>query len=136
DQLNWTWTNVNTASSSSGATESATVVVGAPAFGYQGPTDIGVYYDTIYKTFLFVMLPLVGQPTIEGLATNSFGQPVARQLVSISSNGIQYRTLTTAKGQYRILSRISGPVRIQVEGATKELPQVPANRKADIALPR
>jgi hypothetical protein len=136
DQLNWTWTSVNTASSSSAATESATAVIGGPAFGYQGPTDVGVYYDTIYKTFLFVMLPVVGQPTIEGLVTNSSGQPMARKQVVISSNGIQYRTLTNAKGEYRIFNRISGPIRIQVEGSTKDLSQVPGNRKADITLSR
>jgi hypothetical protein len=47
----WTWTSGMTSGSSTGTTESASLIVGGPAFGYTGPTTMKVYYDRLYKTF-------------------------------------------------------------------------------------
>jgi hypothetical protein len=47
------WTSKNSAESSQGTEEKASVSVGGPAFGYAGPTDILVYWDTVYKSFMF-----------------------------------------------------------------------------------
>jgi hypothetical protein len=35
------------------SSQSATVTIGGPSFGYPGPTDILVYWDTVYRTFMF-----------------------------------------------------------------------------------
>jgi hypothetical protein len=47
------WTSKSSAESSQGSEEKAGVSVGGPAFGYAGPTDILVYWDTLYKSFMF-----------------------------------------------------------------------------------
>src|SRR5262249_1280875 len=38
----WTWSCSKTKADSSGATQSASVTIGGPSFGYTGPTDIAV----------------------------------------------------------------------------------------------
>jgi hypothetical protein len=136
DSLNWTWTSTNTRSSSSGATESASVTVGGPAYGYKGSiADIAVYYDLIYKTFLFVPLPS-GSPSILGTVAASGGATPAGREVIVVANGIRYHTFTDAKGQYRVYGNISGPVRIQSGTLVRDLPQLPATRRVDLGVPR
>jgi hypothetical protein len=135
DQFNWTWTSTDTRSSSSGTTESASVTIGGPAFGYQGPTDIEVYYDVVYKTFFFFPLQPTA-PTLTGSLAASGGQPGVGREVIVVANGIRHRTYTNAKGQYRIYGNISGPVRIQSGSVIKDLPQLPPTRKVDVVVPR
>ena len=134
DELNWTWNSTDTRSTSNETTNSAAVTVGGPAFGYQGPTDMAVYYDVLYKTFLFAPLPTT-PPTLTGAVTTRAGKAVSGKEVIISSTGKRYRTYTNAKGEYRVFGNLSGPVRVQVERVTKQLPQLPSTRRADIALP-
>jgi hypothetical protein len=47
------WTNTNSQETSSVSSESATVTVGGPSFSYTGPTDMLVYWDTVYHSFMF-----------------------------------------------------------------------------------
>ena len=47
------WSSKNSTESSQSTEEKASVSVGGPAFGYAGPTDILVYWDTVYKSFMF-----------------------------------------------------------------------------------
>ena len=48
-----TMTNTNTTVTTDATIESASVTVGGPSFGYAGPTDILVYWDTVYHSFMF-----------------------------------------------------------------------------------
>ena len=48
-----TWTNTNTTMTTDTTTETATVTVGGPSFGYTGPTNILVYWDLVYHSFMF-----------------------------------------------------------------------------------
>src|SRR5262245_37511708 len=63
EQNSWTWTNTDTRSTSNATSESASVTVGGPSYGYSGPTDIAVYYDVIYKTFLFAPVETTLSPS-------------------------------------------------------------------------
>src|SRR5712691_11206012 len=79
DENTWTWTDTLTSSLSNGSTESATIVVGGPAFGYQGTNDnIDVYYDTIYKTFLFWPVSS-SSASLSGTIMARSGQPARSQ---------------------------------------------------------
>jgi hypothetical protein len=129
----WTWTSTDTRSTSTATTESSSVTVGGPAYGYTGPTDIGVYYDLIYKSFLFS--PITGPPSLHGLVTTLSKKIASGKEVVLVANGVKYRTFTNAKGEYRIFGKISGPLELQVGGVKKQLPQLPPDRKADIVLP-
>lgn len=133
----WTWTNSTTNSSSSDAKESASVTVGGPSFGYTGPTNIQVYYDVLYKTFLFVPVGSGLEPSLQGVVTRSSKRVVAGKEVVVVASGVKYRTFTNAKGEYRIFDKISGSVLVQVGGVTKPLTLLtPLQRKnADIVVP-
>ena len=133
----WTWTNSTTNSTSSDAKESASVTVGGPSFGYTGPTNIQVYYDVLYKTFLFVPVGSGLEPSLQGVVTRSSKRVVAGKEVVVVASGVKYRTFTNAKGEYRIFDKIPGSVLVQVGGVTKPLTLLtPLQRKhADIVVP-
>jgi hypothetical protein len=48
-----TMTNTNTTTTTDTTMESASVTVGGPSFGYKGPTNILVYWDSVYHSFMF-----------------------------------------------------------------------------------
>jgi hypothetical protein len=47
------WTNTASSSLSNQSSQSASVTIGGPAFGYTGPTDLDAYWDTVYNSFMF-----------------------------------------------------------------------------------
>ncbi|SRR6266498_2899118 len=131
----WTWTSIDTNSSSTGTTESASVTVGGPAYGYTGPTDLTVYYDVIYKTFLFAPIDTTLRPALRGSVKNTSGNGLGGKEVIVIANGTIYRTFTNAKGEYHIYGNLSGPLFIHADSAWKLIPRIPLNKKVDILLP-
>jgi hypothetical protein len=92
-----------------------------------------VYYDTFYKTFLFV--PLVGAPVaFRGSVTNKAGKPVQGVAVSASAGGITYHTFTDSKGRYRILGNISGPVSLQTGSTQAKVSKIPAGGRINLSV--
>jgi hypothetical protein len=47
------WTNTNSTSATQGTTNSATALIGQPSSGWNGSTEVLVYWDTLYKSFMF-----------------------------------------------------------------------------------
>jgi hypothetical protein len=47
------WTNTVSTSTSTSTTQTASATIGYPASGYIGPTDIKVYWDSLYNSFAF-----------------------------------------------------------------------------------
>ena len=47
------WTSTNETEMTDAETESASVTIGGPSYNYAGPTDILVYWDTVYHSFMF-----------------------------------------------------------------------------------
>jgi hypothetical protein len=110
--------------------------VGGPSFGYTGPTDIKVYYDTLYKTFVFVPMLTAGIPSLRGSIMIHTGHPASGREVTVVANGVKYRTFTNARGEYRVFGRISGPLQLKVGTTVKNLPAVPASREANLSVPQ
>lgn len=131
----WTWLDTDTRSTSTEAAESASVTVGGPAFGYSGPTDMAVYYDVIYKTFLFAPIETALKPALRGSVMSRSKKAVSGKEVILVANGVKYRTFTNAKGEYRIFGKISGPLQLQVDRVKQKLPKLPLQKRADIVLP-
>lgn len=128
----WTWTNKSSNSVSGGTSESAKVTVGGPSFGYTGPTDIMVYYDTVYRTFLF--RPLTDPIRFQGVLTSSGGRPIAGREVAITFKGRTYRTITTARGEYRFPVEIVGKAEFRTGGQTRQLDIPRSRNKFDIQI--
>src|SRR5262249_2533760 len=150
DTANWEWTNQSSLTNTVGSSQSATLAIGGPAWGYTGGTVCKVYLDTIYNTFLFVIDSLTGQEVgLDGKLLDRRGKPVPFTEVSLVemprrlqagevSNNIEHRTFTNAKGEYRFLGHISGPARIRAQaiGIDQILPLTgPSPRHVQLSLP-
>lgn len=135
NENSWTWTCSDTRVGTTSTSESASVTVGGPAFGYTGPTDMAVYYDTLYKTFLFAPIETT-LSALTGSVKNRSGVAARGKEVTVTmANGAKFRTFTNNKGEYRLFGRMSGPLRLKVGSTIKSLPTLPSNRLANITLP-
>ena len=126
-----TLSSSSTTSTATGTAESASVTVGGPSFGYTGPTDISVYYDTIYKSFLFV--PLTGLPARRGILRSLSGVPLANEEIVVTAGNRKVRTFTDARGEYRIFEALPGALEVQVRGTRKRF--AGANERLDVSVP-
>jgi hypothetical protein len=99
-------TDTQTNVSVNASTQSATVSVGGPAFGYNGPVDVLVYWDTIFNSFMFAFPTTAASVT--GIFKNAQGQPVPNQEVQLVGGGHTYMTFTDAKGEYRFYGAPAG----------------------------
>jgi hypothetical protein len=109
----WTWTHSSSVETSTGSSESATVAVGDPSYGYTGVTDIAVYWDTIFHSFLFGPVPFPAGSTgtndprairaaafATGRITDAAGHPIRAQEVVLTAPGRKFRTFTNRRGEY------------------------------------
>lgn len=109
------WTNSSSTTDTNAATQSATVVIGGPAFGYKGPTDLMVYMDTVYNSFMFAF-PVEALAT-EGVITSAQGKPVAGTLVTLTVGTSHLTTYTNSKGEYRFYgSKLTGQGSVSIAG--------------------
>lgn len=113
----FTWTNSTSTTNSSTGTQSASVTVTGPAFGYTGPTNMAVYYDTLYNTFMFA--PIVHQPRLTGFVKTRLGRPIRHQAVTLTINRIRYNTITGRNGEYRFFGDFRGNGRLTTQGINK-----------------
>lgn len=104
------WTNTSSSGSTNQTTQTATVVVGGPAFGYSDGADVQVYWDTIYNSFMFAFLAV--PPSLSGTFTDALGAPVPHQEVEVTAGPHVFHTITDAKGQYRFYGTPSGPGKV------------------------
>ena len=110
------WTNTNTLGLTTTVSQSAAATVGGPAFGYSGPTDVLVYWDTIYNSFMFAFP--TQPPAAAGRLLNATGAAVANAPVALTAGGHTFKTFTNAKGQYRFYGTPAGPATFAANGKT------------------
>jgi hypothetical protein len=108
------WTNSSTSTTTNATSQSATVAVGGPAAGYTGPTDVLVYWDTIYNSFMFAF-PTV-PAAVSGVLMNKFGKPVPNTAVTLTSGTHTFKTFTDAKGKYRFYGAAAGAGTVSANG--------------------
>jgi putative hemolysin len=132
DQLQWTITNSYETIST--ATESASLVIAGPAFGYTGPIDLLVYWDTIYHTFLFAFpsatLPIVASGTV----LDNLGQPVGNTAVTLTAGSLTLSTFTGLTGDYRFYNAPAGQAKITISGQQFPVPVGPTAPKQVLKL--
>jgi hypothetical protein len=108
------WTDTSSSVSTLASSQSATVTVGGPAFGYAGPTDVLVYWDTVFNSWMFRFPNEL--PSLSGAIVNRHGKSVARRPVRLSGQSHAFGTVTDSKGQYRFYGTPSGKVQISIHG--------------------
>lgn len=118
----WTWTYDNETVSTTSSESAATAAVGDPSSAYTGPTDIAVYFDSVFHSFLFVPQS-TSSLFLQGVATDAGGRPAIHQKAALSLSGHNFITWTDNRGQYRFYGRpaelgsLSGTLSI---GTTKQ----------------
>lgn len=100
------WTNISSSSSSKTSSQSATVTVGGPAYTYTGPTDVLVYWDTVFSSFAF---EFADQPaSYSGAVTDANENPVKLEPIMLTAGGHQLSTFTDARGGFRFYGAPEG----------------------------
>jgi hypothetical protein len=131
-ELKWTWTDTKSMTSSTGTSETARVTVGGPSFAYSGPTNMAVYYDVLYKSFLFV--PFEGALlSVDGILSSQSSKDVAGKEVVLVSDGVTHRTFTNARGEFRFFGAPGSRMQLKVDGASADV--TPISDTVAIELP-
>jgi hypothetical protein len=120
----WDWTYTSSKTDSAGTSESSTVTIGAPGYNYPqtAPTNLSIYFDTIYKTFAFTLDR--GQPiALKGTLVNANRKPISGADISLVVNNVMHRTFTNLRGEWRFPGIMNGPCEIQFSGISKKLPE-------------
>jgi H-type lectin domain len=129
DSASWTWSNKSENSTTTGTSESATLSIGGPAFGYKGPTALCAYFDGLYKTFAFDLVgPQTLQLAVQGALTNKDGNPESYTEVDLIDRGVKQVTFTNAQGEYTFYGNIGGAT-IEAAGVPPQtIPRSPPPR--------
>lgn len=101
----FTWTHSSSAADSEGSTQAASVTIGQPSAAYTGATDISVYWDRIFGTFMFAPAA-VGERIVVGTITDRSGKPLRGQEVLLAFAGRNLRTFTDVRGRYRFIAAL------------------------------
>ena len=130
DTASWQWTNKSSHTATSGTSESASVTIGGPAYGYTGNTVMEVYFDTMYKTFAFALDPIEQhQLSVQGALTSASGKRLAATEVTLIEHGVKHQTFTNASGEFMFLGHVNGPVTVQAAGyQPRTIPQADSTR--------
>ncbi len=130
----WTWSDTNTRSSTTGTTQSASVTVGGPSYGYTGSTTMQVFYDTLYKTFVFRPLAGGAIPSVIGTVRSLGKKPVAGKEIVLIADGVSYRTFTDANGDYRIFGKTGREKKLQLQVDGIIMDKTPGSTRLDVTL--
>jgi hypothetical protein len=107
------WTDKSTSTQTTGSSQSASVTVGGPAFGYTGPTDVAVYWDTIFNSWMFAFW--AGTPVAVGTLTDNAGNPIRYKALTLTVGGRRLHTFTGPHGEYRFYGAPQGNGTISVD---------------------
>lgn len=124
----FTWTSTSSFAASTGQSQSASCTVTGPAFGYTGPTDLAVYWDTLYGSFVFS--PITDPPMVTGKVLDASGKPAARKEVLLIVNKTKkLRTYTNARGEYRFVGKLRGAASVSIDGQQRPVTMAEKPRK-------
>ena len=113
-----------------------------PSINYQGPTEMFVYWDNLFGSFMFVPTvigPSFAAPLAQGTVTSASGGSVRHQPVTLSLGGKIYNTYTNNAGKYVFLGAPgmpapTAPAQLTVMGVTQTV--MPAAAQAfNVSVP-
>lgn len=114
--LNFTNSVSNTNTKS--GTQSATLNLACPSPSFNSDDIfVGVYWDALYGTFLFVPFDATNSTVIQqGVITTTAGAPASRELVTLSFDGKTYRTYSDLRGHYKFVLASKAAKSVAKEG--------------------
>jgi hypothetical protein len=98
------------------STQSATVTIGNPSSAYDGPTDVLVYWDTIFGTFMYAFVSDTDALSVAGTVVTTAGSPAAAQVVTLTVGGTTWSTWTDSAGEYRFYNIATGTGTVSAGG--------------------
>ncbi len=129
DTDSWEWTNKSSNTTTTGSSQSATLTIGGPAYGFVGPSVIQVYYDTVYRTFAFALTSgNAAEIALTGTLLTPRGAPAVNKRVILTESGKKHLTYTSTKGKFTFFGDIRGHATIQAPGVTQVIPQLQSTR--------
>jgi hypothetical protein len=129
----WTWTDSNSITDTNTTTENATVVVKGPSPSYAGSENIAVYFDTLYKTFMFQFIN--ESPMLTGVVRDSKGIAMVHNPVDLTVGNAVFHTITDTKGEYRFFSLPKGAGTVRANDATQPVQIGASVPHVDFSLP-
>jgi hypothetical protein len=127
------WTNTNTYGASNVSQQSAIATIGGPAYGYGGPIDVLLYWDTIYNSFMFAFPSQ--DPTCFGTAVDASAKPVAYKAVVLTVAGRTFQASTGPRGDFRFYGAPAGKGSVTLDGHSFQVATGKGAPKATIRLP-
>jgi hypothetical protein len=128
-----TWTNTATATSTTANAQTASVTIGGPAFGYTGPTDVLVYWDTMFSSFMFAFASEA--PAVAGSVAGAVSQSLASRKVTLTVGGRTFSTFANSKGEFRLFGAPSGQGTLTFGGKSQPVSVGPGTPKATVSPP-
>jgi hypothetical protein len=135
DTAKFTWTDSGSTTTTTDSTQSASVTLTGPSFGYAGPTDIAVYVDTQFDTFMFAEMPTTTTPSIAGTIKDASGAGVAGREVTLETSAGMRRTVSGAGGVYRVYGAPTGAAKITVGGVSHAVTIGALGVRHDVVVP-
>jgi hypothetical protein len=78
------WTYTSSSGSTNLSSQSANATIAAPSFGYAGPTNVIVYWDTVFNTFMFELTAVPSNSRGQIRVLDSTGNPLVFQPVTLN----------------------------------------------------
>lgn len=130
----WTWSNLNSRSTSESNKQSSTLTITSPSVGYTGSTLMEVYFDKEYGTFLFRPAEQESPFAVTGTVFDSDGTPKISQEVELLSDGRWHRTLTDIQGRYRFPSVADSELILKTVGQQWTIPATSIEGDIDLTV--
>jgi hypothetical protein len=116
--------------------ETASFILGGASYGYDGPdTGVDVYFDTLYKTFLFRHPPQGTPLRASGVVEYQTQGPVYKREVYLRAGGRTYRTFTNKRGEYKFYGKPMTGMEVEAQGVGKTKITSLKKREVDFILP-
>lgn len=119
----WTWTSTTTNASSSDQSQTSSFTLVNPSPAFTGADHIASYFDTLYRTFVFVPVGPGAPVVLSGTIESALGQPVKRADVVVSVGGRRIHVSTDSHGVYKVFGFgvPRGAARVTFGGASQNV---------------
>jgi hypothetical protein len=122
----FSWSNTSSYGTTTESKQQASTTIAGPSTGWTGGTNIDVYYDTVYSSFLFAFdpdsVPAIRdqRASVKGSLTNA-GKPAAHEEVLLTVGSQKFRTYTNTQGIYHFYHQPRGAASIAIRGVSRAI---------------
>ncbi len=122
----FSWSNTSTYGTSTESKQQASATVCGPSSSWTGGTNVDVYYDRIYSSYLFAFDPASVPSTRDEMAAvrgtvTVDGVPLPFAKVALQVGGKTFRTYTNAHGVYYLYHTPRGAATIAIRGRAEPI---------------